>query len=231
MDVQQLIKVVIAVSISFVFALLSILGIYKYKPEYLGLPPNPIDSTLIAVEDTIYTPPSVVLTQKAYNRLNKELAEKDYFINQKDSLTKQKKQLLDSIEALKKQTSLYLDSIKRVENRYQDMSQKKISAQDSIKKLNEKYLLVKNQADLTDKKLKDAENFINKKVDTLVNTTFENFAKIYNNSNPSDVAKIIEQIDDKDAAIILKLMNKKKAGKVIEALSKEKAATILLLGY
>lgn len=231
MDVKQLITVIIVASVSFTIVILLVLGIYKYKPEYMGLPPNPVDSTLVMVEDTVYIEPSVVLTQKAYNKLNKELAEKEYFIKEKDTLFKQKKSLLDSINFLKKQTQMYLDSIKRVENRYKDMTKKKITVEDSIKKLNQKFLTTANKAELTEKKLKDTENFLNKKIDTLEAKSFADFAKIYNNSNPTNVAKILEQIDDRDAAKILKLMSKKKAGKIIEAMDKEKAATILLLGY
>lgn len=231
MDIKQLISIIILATVSFTIVILLVLGIYKYKPEYLGLPPNPIDSTLIVIEDTVYVEPSVVLTQKAFNKLNKELAEKEYYIKTKDSLSKQKKYLLDSVEYYRKQTKMYLDSIKKVENKFNDITKKKISVEDSIKRLNQRFLTTQNKAELTEKKLKDTENFLNRKIDTLEAKSFEDFAKIYNNSNPSEVAKILEQIDDRDAAKILKMMNKKKAGKIIEALSKEKAASILLLGF
>ena len=57
-----------------------------------------------------------------------------------------------------------------------------------------------------------------KKYDSLSIKNFDEFAKIYNNSNPRDVAKILEQLDERDAAMILKKMNKKKAGKILESM-------------
>ncbi len=231
MDIKKVILVIVGATLSFTVVIVMVLGLYKYKPEYFGLPPNPVDTTLVVLEDTIYVEPAVTLTQKAYNSLNKEIRDKKYFVKEKDTLTKQKQNLLDSIKYLKSQISKYIDSVKKVENRYLDVSKKKTTVEDSIKKLNQKYLSSINRIENTEKKLKDTEKFLNRKIDTLEAKSFEDFAKIYNNANPGDVAKILEQIDDRDAAKILKMMSKKKAGKIIEAMDKEKAATILLLGF
>jgi flagellar motility protein MotE (MotC chaperone) len=83
---------------------------------------------------------------------------------------------------------------------------------------------------LVQKHVKDLEDMLANRYDSMEVKNFETFAKIYNSANPKDVAKILEQIDERDAAKILKLMQNKKAGKVLEAMLPEQAAAILIIG-
>lgn len=66
--------------------------------------------------------------------------------------------------------------------------------------------------------------------DSIMNDTYDSFARLYNTVAPAEVAKILEKLDDRDAALILRRMKQKNAAKVVEAMDPDKAASVLVLG-
>lgn len=230
MDAKKVLMVIIIASFSITLIVMSLVGIYKYKPTWLGMPPNPKDTVAQIKEDTVYIEPSVRLSEKKYSQLNRELAEKDYYKAQKDSFLLLSQKLQDSIKRYQLFVKNYQDSVKWSKNNLVQSFQKSNKLIDSLNTLNAKYMKQVDKVKQAELKISDQEKFISQKEDSSQKIAFQNFAKIYNNSKPADVAKILEQIDERDAAMILNMMSKKKAGKIIESMKPEQAAAILLLG-
>jgi len=230
MEVRNFVIMMIMASLSLTFVLLIALGLYHYRPDLIGLDSSSKIEKSIIKEDTLYVEPTVQITQQRYELLNEELLKKIRFKQEKDSLLRVSMVFLDSIEYFRRSSTSYKDSLLGAENRLSEEAKRFASLSDSLAKIAKNY-------DLALKKVKDAEarldaqeTFIEEELDSLTIKGYQEFAKIYNNSNPVEVAKILEVIDERDAAMILKKMSKRKAGKVIDAMDPQRAATILLLG-
>jgi flagellar motility protein MotE (MotC chaperone) len=232
---RRIIGIILATSLG-ISLLAAIVGLsIKFKPAWMGFESEKKDEIEFnqkqkKARDSVYLDPMVQVTEKRLSELNRDAAQKDFLIAEKDSAWKKNKMLLDSMNFYKTRIAFFLDSISKVQRSLGDTKGKKTYLEDSIKKLVNQYKLSEEKLKLAENRIKEQESFINKKQDVGEKKSFEDFAKIYNNSNPADVAKILEQLDERDAAQILKLMNKKKAGKIIEAMKPQTAAAILLLG-
>ncbi|MCX6146893.1 MAG: hypothetical protein NTW25_06530 [Candidatus Kapabacteria bacterium] len=230
MNGKQLLTIILLASLSITLIFSMLAGIYKYKPDWLGYPPLPGDTVKVVKKDTVYLEPTVQITEKRLAELNRDVAQKQIFQTEKDSLYAKNKRIVDSLNIYKNKIAFYLDSISRVQKVLGNTKGFGNNLQDSIKKLVSKFKDAQDKLKIAEQRASDQEKFISTKQDTLEKKSFQDFAKIYNNANPKDVAKILEQLDERDAAHILKLMSKKKAGKIIESMKPQKAAAILLLG-
>ncbi len=230
MNSKQLLTIIVIASISITLLLVMLAGLYKYKPDMLGYPPLPGDTLKVVKKDTVYIEPTVQITEKRLAELNRDVAQKQIFQTEKDSLYAKNKRIIDSLNTYKNKIAYFLDSISRVQKKLGSVQGFGNNLQDSIKKLVSKFKDAQDKLKIAEQRSSEQEKFIATKQDTLEKRSFQDFAKIYNNANPKDVAKILEQLDERDAAHILKLMSKKKAGKIIESMKPQKAAAILLLG-
>lgn len=230
MNNRNVLILVVIASIAMTLSFLGLFYVKEFHPTLLGLPPNPQDTITVEIPDSINIAETYEITKEKLLELEKEIAKKEGLKRKSDSLAK-------SIIELKK-----LDSINQIEiKKYQDSlipkkDEKLISSQtfsqllkDSINKLITDKQKLESKSNIASEKLKKQEQALVEKLDSTQQINFEQFAKIYNNSNPAEVAKILEKMDEKDAAAILKRMQKRKAGKVIDAMDPQKAAMILLL--
>jgi len=229
MTPKQLIILVLALSFGFVLIMGAFWGVYKYYPTYLGLPSNPKD-TVAVKEEPIYIEPHIVLSRAEFDKLQAQLLLVDILKIHNDSLRKIKDRLWDSMKAMDKNISQWKDSVIEVHDTISQKDKFSKLLLDSIETLRNQTKKSSHETKLVQQHIKDLEEMLANRYDSLEVKNFETFAKIYNSANPSDVAKILEQIDDRDAAKILKLMQKKKAGKVLEAMLPEQAAAILIIG-
>lgn len=223
---------------AFAIILFALLGVFKYKPEWVGLPPN-IDSTKIGTHSLVHNPTpirpvsvlnTIEISESKLASLEAGLSANEYLKSKKDSIISITKMLRDSIDRITKNINYYKDSVNRW--RYNNnLSEKKAKyLSDSLQKIQNDYKTALEKAENAKKRLEDMESIYNRKTDSLQVKNFSIFAKMYNSAKPQEVARILEQLDERDAAKILKLMQQKKAGKVIEAMKPENAAAILLLG-
>jgi len=205
-------------------------GLYKYKPELLGIktkdtiPEVFIWDTLKLRRETVVDPAELenlrksLKEYKAKYRSEKVKADLAYKLN--DTLTDKEKlirDLSDTLDDGEKTISL--------------LNEKNQDLKDSILDLNRQIEMFKSESELYEDLIDSQVARYESEDDSLSMANFRAFAKLYNNSEPKDVAQILSRIDNSDAARILKFMQKKKAGKVIENLPASKAAAILLLGY
>ncbi len=238
MNSKSLIILTIVLALSFILVIGGILALYKYEPTILGLPPNPEDTLKSKqveyiepeILDTFYVEPRVELSVAEFDSYQSQLIKNAIMKYQNAQTLAQKQRLLDSLNYLMQNMKIVRDSI----GRYRDSVGKGLSyakyLNDSLAKLANMYKNIIQESDNAKQMLKEREKMLEKRHDSLSIKNFDEFAKIYNNSNPKDVAKILEQLDERDAALILKKMQKKKAGKVLEAMLPENAAAIMLLG-
>jgi flagellar motility protein MotE (MotC chaperone) len=217
-----------------------IFWVYKYNPTYLGLPPRPQDTMKVAepiappepevIEDTAYTEPKVELTVSDFDAYQSEKIKGAILRYQNSQNMLRQQKLMDSLSIVMKNIAVARDSV----NRFRDSVSKGANyvkyLNDSLARLSAMYNNIAKENANSKTMLKEREKVFDKKIDSLKAKNFDEFAKIYNNSNPRDVAKILEQLDERDAALILKKMQKKKAGKVLEAMLPENAAAIMVLG-
>lgn len=234
---RHFIIILMIIAGAFALIMLSIGGVYLFAPQALGIKPKPqaIDSTKIKKvdvkkRDTVPLVPSVVITLEQLREFEKNIVTQAAISNDKDSLYKYSLNLQDSIVNIYKTNANYKDSIDYYRKTIADVKQYTNKLLDSILMINSDITRAKARVDFVEKRLKEQDEIVSKKQDTLEKKNFEVFAKMYNNSNPADVAKILEVLDERDASKILKLMSIKKAGKVLEAMKPEQAAAILLLG-
>lgn len=232
-EAKQILTMIIIIIVFFLISILSVVGLYFYKPSLLGFP-EPQKTIEEKKEqfkiDDIPLTTTINISEKKLQYFEKILKQKKNLLKTKDSLIKNNDNLSDSIKKLfdlRKTAvnekmyadSLLNDTLKIIRKLY-----------DSIFALNIDLKKSKNKLENLNQTVKDQENYILQESDSLDKVNFQDFAKIYNNTNPDEVAKILEQIDERDAAKILKQMSVKKAGKVLEAMTPENAAAILLLG-
>lgn len=237
MSAKRLIIIAIILAMSFVLIFGGILALYKYEPTFLGLPPNPQDTMIKVVEhvepeilDTFYVEPRVELSVSEFDAYQSQMIKSAILRYQNAQTMTQKQHILDSLNWVMANMKVVRDSI----NKYRDSISKGLNyakyLNDSLSKLSNMYRSIIQENDNAKKMLKERDKVNDKRHDSLSAKNFDEFAKIYNNSNPKDVAKILEQLDERDAALILKKMQKKKAGKVLESMLPENAAAIMLLG-
>lgn len=235
-------KVIIAITLTIVIAFLLVVGgivaVYKYYPTYLGLPPNPQDTLKPKVVeykepeviDTVYVEPRIEVPVTEYDMFQSAQIKNAILKYQQTDALAQKQRMADSLANVLKNMAVVRDSIKKIQDSIGRHINYSKALNDSIAKLSERYNSLVKENENTKNLMKENSKSLDKKYDSLSIKNFEDFAKIYNNSNPRDVAKILEQLDERDAALILKKMNKKKAGKILEAMLPENAAAIMVLG-
>ena len=229
MNLRVLILLAVVISLSFLGLLGGIYAIVKYKPTWVGLPPNPQDIVKVNI-DTTYIKPTIEVTPEDVEKFRISKNQIQYLKFQKDSIIDVKIKLMDSLIKAYKGTSAVKEDAKRTRDSLSKAKKDFTWLQDTLRKLTDNYAKAVRDKEILQKKVKDQEKFIEIKTDTIENKNFEEYAKIYENTNPAAVAKVLEQLDERDAAKIIKSMSKKKAGKVLEAMKPEKATTILLLG-
>lgn len=230
MNQKQLIILLVSIVMSMSLVLLLAAGMYKYKPELLGLPSRDTVPE-VAVWDTLQLRRETVIDPMELNRLRKSLQEyKAKFRSEKmkaelaykldDTLTDKEmliRELNDTVDVRETKIEKLLGDIEQLK--------------DSIADLDRLVDMHKSESDLYSEMIDEQSAKFSDVEDSLYVENFKSFAKLYNNAEPADVAQILSRIDDADAARILKFMQKKKAGAVIENLPANKAAAILLLGY
>ncbi|MCX6152997.1 MAG: hypothetical protein NT007_02430 [Candidatus Kapabacteria bacterium] len=228
MNIKSVIILIVIITLTFSFLLIGGAVVVKYYPHLIGFNGKKKDS-LQSKQDTLYVENLMKINELKLKQMEQSINEKPKLFSQIDSLKKLNQKMLDSVNFVWKTTKHYQDSINKVHGTLAEVRKTNNFLIDSLTKVNITNKSLKSNNDLSRKKIDDQEKLIQAKNDTIENKNFTYFAKIYNNSNPSDVARILEQIDERDAAKILKLMQKKKAGKVIESMLPERAAAILLL--
>ncbi|MBE2189670.1 MAG: hypothetical protein KGZ71_06265 [Desulfobulbaceae bacterium] len=231
MNAKQVVIGIMVLAASFLILVLVAVSVISYYPSIVGLDnlfPN--DSISEENDKIIRKQKPVTITTEEFENYEKSISEKERIKRERDSLNKSVTQMMDSIRLVYERTADIRDSISKVtglsgllmnENKTLRDSLDRIAQNlnDSLNKLNQ----TRNQLNLT-------EESLTLKLDSLELKNYQEFAKIYNNSNPADVARILEKIEHKEAAQILKLMQARKAGKVIEQMKPENAAMMLLLG-
>ncbi len=227
MNSRQFIILMIFGSVSLTMIFIAVLGIYYYEPALLGYPPRNTDS--LAGKEALEVNPTLEITESRLKKFEKELIEKERLSRQLDSLKKARKQLADSIKSISSITISYKDSVSGIVEKLKESKQNVSKKNDSLANLEQLYEKTLKNLKSTEQLVKDQEEFIIQKEDSVQKANFQLFAKMYENTDPKEVADILQQIDERDAAQILKFMQKKKAGKVIEAMSPDRAAAILLL--
>ncbi len=229
MNPKQLIILVAVLSFAFVLMLIALFGVYKYYPTYLGLPPSTQDS-LTQEEDAFFIEPHIVLNKDEFDELQTKLLRMELLKAHNDSLKKLRNRLWDSLKAMDKNISHCKDSIIAKADTIKEKNKETQFLLDSMETLRNQYKKSLHETKVVRQHVKDLEEMLASRYDSMEVKNMEVFAKIYNNASPADVAKILEQIDERDAAKILKLMQKKKAGKVLEEMLPEQAAAILIIG-
>lgn len=241
MNMRQLIIGIIIVSAVFALIMAGIIGVFKYKPELIGIKDKsdttkvkkiekPVKKETPVILHDVYYEPTVEISQEMLEKLELGLLKNDDYIVKIDSLKNIEKYLRDSLKSGYSKEMAYRDSLKRSMSNFSNILKEKNFLSDSlsrtaglVKSANEKYENAK-------KRIENYESLMESRIDTASRSNFETFAKIYENSKPAEVARILEQLDERDAAKILKKMSRKKAGKVLESMKPENAAAILLLG-
>lgn len=229
MSPKQLILLVLALSLAFILILAGLFGVYKYYPTYLGLPPNPEDTTA-KEEITPISEPHIVMSRSELENLQTRIIKYDLLKARNDSLRRMHERLWDSLKAMNNNIRQWKDSVLAIQDTMKSREKEKQELLDSLDMLSNKYKKSLHENKVVRQHVKDLEEMLSSRYDSLEINNFETFANIYNNSNPADVAKILEQLDERDAAKILKMMKKKKAGKVLEEMLPEHAAAILVIG-
>jgi dTDP-glucose pyrophosphorylase len=232
-DTRQILILITVIVVIFMVTILSVVGIYFYKPSVLGFPDDIHKSDTVNTELKIFDLPVTEMVNVSKNRLEfyeKMLKEKKILEKEKDSLIQTTDFLNDSLMSIYSK-KLKSDSLKIISDELLNDTLVAISKlNDSIFTLNINLKKTENKLKDLEKTVENQEDYIIQEADSLEQVNFGQFAKIYNNTNPQEVAKILEQIDERDAAKILKQMSNKQAGKVLEAMTPENAAAILLLG-
>lgn len=228
-----------------VIGIAALLFLYKYKPQYLGLPMSPADSIAQVEEEReklriaqmkAKENPKVKISLDEFNRMQSQLLKNAILRHQNESIKKQKDYLHDSLTHVAKDMQPARDSLAMLRDSFQISKNYAKYLNDSLTKLSNMYnSAVKSNEQIKKEKAKAKEDEKIKakakvEADSARVKNLTQYAKIYNTSNPREVAKILEQLDEKDAAFIIKNMNKKKAAKVLESMLPEEAAAIMLLG-
>ncbi|MCO5252500.1 MAG: hypothetical protein M9949_13920 [Candidatus Kapabacteria bacterium] len=231
MNARQLVIGIMVLAASFLILVLVAISVISYYPALVGLDnlfPN--DSISAENEKIIRKQKPVTITTEEFENFEKSVAEKERIKRERDSLDKSVAHMMDSIRLVYESTEYIRDSINKVTGLSSSLMNENQSLRDSLNKVARNLEDSLRKLSVTRNQLNVTEEFLTSKLDSLEVKNFQEFAKIYNNSNPADVARILEQIDQRDAARILKMMQARKAGKVIEQMKPENAAVMLLLG-
>lgn len=245
MSYKKLIIIIITVMFALLLGIASLIVMYKYKPELIGLPPNPQDSIKLAetqkmkaLSDSLKlaSNPPVSVSLSEFNRMQSQLIKNAILRYQNEDIMRQKNYLYDSLNKVAVTMKPAKDSLAMLRDSFQIHQNYIKYLNDSLSKLSTLYntaIQTKEKDNKAKEKAKadDKAKAAAKAVaDSIHTKNLLEYAKIYNGSNPKEVAKIIDQLNEKDAAFIIKNMNKKKAAKVMESLMPETAAAIMLLG-
>ncbi len=234
MNTEQLTKYIIIISLTFLLIVGGIVTIYFVNPSLIGLAPKSIlNPQNINKQDTlakVKEEPLVLLSLERTLKLEeieKENLKLDSIL--KDIQTKNTI-LVDSLKNLYSKKISFKDTVTVLNELIKQHLSNNKQLSDSIKAILQNYDKDKQRISLLENRLKSQEEFINRQQDSITQRNFQEFAKIFNNTNPQEVARILEQLDERDAARIIKMMSTRRASKVLEAMSAEKSAAILLLG-
>lgn len=245
MNHKKLIITIVSLMMAVVIGIAALLFLYKYKPQYLGLPMNPQDSIaqveeerqkLLIAQMKAKENPKVNISLDEFNRMQSQLLKNAILRHQNESIKKQKDYLYDSLKHVSSGVQPARDSLAMLKDSFQISRNYIEYLNDSLNKLSAMYnsaIKTNDQEKKAKAKAKEDEAAKAKakaEADSLRIKNLTQYAKIYNASNPREVARILEQLDEKDAAFIIKNMNKKKAAKVLESMLPEEAAAIMLLG-
>lgn len=235
MSKRQILFIVLAILVPFVVVLLIFIGIYNYYPEYLGLPPKKPDTTEIK-EHTPVIPekPSqiYIFTKEEYDKLLLKQTVPFLYKYQIENLNWQNFFLKDTLEKLTLSYRKLIDSLNSYSKKLSSEISANKSLNDTINKLHN-FLAQKNKdyENLKDlfNKLKE-KKIEQQKLDSLYTENIITFAKILNNSEPTEIAKILLKLPAEDAAKILKTLQVKKAGKVLDNLPADSVSKIIKYG-
>lgn len=173
----------------------------------------------------------ITISRNKLDEYNLAFLQKELIKTERDSIMNLSNRLNDSLNKLKNNFSVLNDSVKNQLNTNKKFTENNSNPLlDTINHLKSRLEQTQSDLSLAKKLSNDMEHFMSKKFDSLEVQNFQSFAKIYDNTSPTEVAKILERIDGQNAAMILKYMQKKKAGKVLEAMNPSRAAAIMLLG-
>lgn len=230
MNSRNLVILIVVVTVAMTISFVSLFYVKTYHPTLLGLAPNPEDTLFVAEPDSIELAETYEISKEKLESLQQQIKNKEAIKKQKDSLAK----LIAKLKKLDKENQ---NEIKKLQDSLIPLKDRKLNnsqtfsqlLKDSIQKLIASKEQVEKKAKAFEDKFNKQKEVLTEKVDTNLQMNYQEFAKIYNNSTPTEVAKILEKMDEKDAAAILKRMQKRKAGKVIDAMDPQKAAMILLL--
>ncbi|MCX7736428.1 MAG: hypothetical protein N2319_06910 [Candidatus Kapabacteria bacterium] len=207
-----------------IFLLSPVLIVYVYRlhPEWLGLQPN--KSPKVHSEKNQNDLIKIQISQNQFENFQKANLSKAILQVETEKLKEKNEKLRDSLNTIIKKIEEKKDSKIINANRQDDLTK---ILKDSLIKLSSNLIEYKKSKEYLAKQLDEIQKQNKSSNDSLKIKSLVEFAKIYNNSNPSEVAKILEKIDKKDAILILKSMQKKKAGKVIEAMKSEVNADMI----
>ncbi len=228
MSKKQLIIIIIA---TFGFLILFSAGIYLlylFAPQTLGLPSK--SANRVSYKDIkTYIDPKIIISKQQYDDWQRKVLDAELKLGDNSFLSKQNILLNDSLKKTSKKLAEYsIHEIKSKDSTKTIPVGKKPN--DSLSILNQQISKLKNEITSLNNTLQNQKKTFETKQDSLYDSNLIDFAKIYENSSPSEIAKIIELLNYKDAAKILKNMSKKKAGKIIELLKPVKADSILRNG-
>ncbi len=201
----------------------------KGKADSLKINTNIHKDSPIPLRD-VYYEPTVEITQAELYKFEWDRLQKNELMVTVDSLKRIENYLRDSIKGNAARLSLFQDSILRANANAKNSIAERDNLRDTVARYRDEVRVSRAKKISSDKNNGPEDKSMQAKLDTAKNSTFKDFAKMYESANAASVAKILEQLNERDAAKILKLMNKKKSGKVLEAMKPENAAAIILLG-
>jgi flagellar motility protein MotE (MotC chaperone) len=237
MNKKQIILIILILTIPTTILFLGVVGIYKYRPQWLGIPPshavtsisgNSNDTNYNSNEDSIIFDPIIQVKRSKFDSIFSKLIYYDINRNLQESLTNENYKLKDSIVNLSLLISSVQDSLsgKIIENLSTLQLLSKLGDSLAITKARLNYA-VKNYSSEKEKKPKDQPIILQKKLETMYESNLREISQIFNNIEPNKAARILESTTVANASHILKAMDKKKAGKIIEVMKPKFGASIL----
>ena len=226
MTTKQLLLLVSGVIGIFLFFSISLYFLFIFAPDLLGLPSKK-SATAHNKNSKPYYDPKLTINKSEFDQIQTKILKGEIAISDRSALTKENKNLKDTIASFKNTPSSGLaESGDGITTKILTPS----ALKDSVGRLNILVSALKTELVSTKNKVDLLEKLMASKDDSLRTANLKDFAKMYETSNPADVAKILDKVDEATAAKILKMMSKKKAGKIIDAMKPERGATIMLLG-
>lgn len=231
MDNKQIIVLVLIIAGAVIATIAIVLGVFTFYPEVIGLEEEkPNQDSLALLADTVRIDSTIEITKDRLEELLTYRNQKFELRQDRDSLQTSADKLIDSIKRVQKKSGKFLDSLNKLAMIKDSVLIQKSKLLDSLNKIYKDLQRKIKEVEIAQKRIEEQDKFLEKKQDSIEIENFKTYAKMYNNSSPTEVAKILEQIDERDASKILKFMQTKKAGKVLESMQPERAAAIMLLG-